>query len=109
MPNLIKAFEHHFRMKQRGAIPYQTGFIIVGKLPHKRRTDTGPSLANKALASITPALAEVERVNELVGGNGQSRKQPTSKAPTHRRAGTKSKQSTPKSSASSKRPRKEAI
>ncbi len=109
MSNLVKAFEHHFRMKQRGQLPYQKGFVVVGKLPIDKAKPAGPSLQNKALASISPAIAQVERVTERIGGTQKPRTQRSTPSTSSQAKQTRKRPAGKKTSSSSKRPHKEAI
>ena len=110
MSGLVGVFKHHFTNQLRGGVPYQKGFIVIGKLPVHRREYAGPSMNNRALQAAAPAVAAVDQAREKVGGNGQPRIRRTvskkRKAPaTKKKTAAKKK----RTSCSSARPRKEAI
>ncbi len=111
-------FKHHFNSQLRGSVPYQKGFIVIGKLPVHRREYAGPSMNNQALQAAAPGVAAADQARERVGGNGQPRKRRTTgtkrKAPTtgggvRKKAATSNKGGKKKAGGGSSRPRKEAI
>ena len=120
--NLVGVFKHHFSSQLRGSVPYQKGFIVIGKLPVHRREYAGPSMNNQALQAAAPGVAAADQARERVGGNGQPRIRRTTgtkrkssssgrasskkKAATSNKGGKKTKK---KPTTASKRPRKEAI
>ena len=119
--NLVGVFKHHFSSQLGGSVPYQKGFIVIGKLPVHRREYAGPSMNNQALQAAAPGVAAADQARERVGGNGQPRKRRTTgskrKAPSGAGTGAKKKAGTSnkggkkkkKGTAATARPRKEAI
>ena len=59
--NLLSVFKNHFTAQLKGRIPYEKGFIIMGKLPIHRREYAGPFMSNKALQSIAPQIAVADQ------------------------------------------------
>ena len=78
--NLVNVFKHHFTSQLKGGVPYQKGFIVIGKLPVHRREYAGPSMNNQALQAAAPGVAAVDQARERVGGNGQARVRRTNSA-----------------------------
>ncbi len=116
--SLVNVFKHHFTSQLKGRVPYQKGFIVIGKLPVHRREYAGPSMNNQALQAAAPGVAAVDQARERVGGNGQARvrrttttnatKRKASSASSKKSGGSRKKAKKPTAS-SSARPRKEAI
>ncbi len=107
----MPVFTNHFMAQQRGRIPYQKGFILVGALPKPARHEAAPSRTNMALASISAGTAARDNIAQMVGNGkpiyvhkyhagGVSRNHRKT-SPKKNRKRTKAKSST--------RPRKEAL
>ena len=112
--NLVGVFKQHFSSQLRGTVPYQKGFIVIGKLPVHRSEYAGPSMNNQALQAAAPGVAAADQARERVGGNGQPRKRRTtgtSGGGPRKKAGTANKgvKKKKKASIGASRPRKEAI
>ncbi len=116
--NLVNVFKHHFSSQIKGRVPYQKGFIVIGKLPVHRREYAGPSMNNQALQAAAPGVAAVDQARERVGGNGQPRVKRTGTSRKKKASSTSAKKGSASGKksrqrkapvASSKRPRKEAI
>ncbi len=111
MSNLVTAFTNHFLAQQRGRIPYQKGFILVGALPKPARHEAAPSRTNMALASISAGTAARDNIAQMVG-NGKPiyiHKYNTGGASKNHRKTSSKKHPKRAHTKSSTRPRKEAL
>ncbi len=112
MSNLVSVFGRHFINQQRGRIPYQRGFILIGRLPSPKRREAAPSRTNMALASVSASTAVTDKAAQLVG-NGKPvylhRQKPAkSQKVIHRKRPAKTSKKTVKHKPSA-RPNKEAL
>ncbi len=111
MSDLVTVFTNHFLAQQRGHIPYQKGFILVGALPKPARHEAAPSRTNMALASISAGTAARDKIAQMVG-NGKPiyihKYNTGGVSRNHRKTSPKKHRKTSKNN-SSTRPRKEAL
>ena len=112
MSNLVSVFGRHFIDQQRGRVPYQRGFILIGRLPSPKRREAAPSRTNMALASVSASTAVTDKTAQLVG-NGKpvylhNKKPGKSRKTIHRKQSRKTSKKTVKHKPSA-RPKKEAL